>query len=124
MSLRPGIGALFMDEVASQLLRYGLDDFEDVPTELRHGNRTLPLGRYLTRRLRTRIGRSPETPEKKLKEWCFDMQRLYEAATKDDPDGFNRTALFKAAVVLQDKGKANILERRRNHGETFKVQSI
>lgn len=61
MSLRPGIGAHLMDDVASTLLQYDLVDV-DVPSGLRHGSTIWPLGRYLRRRLRQRVGLQPETP--------------------------------------------------------------
>lgn len=59
MSLRPGIGAEAMQDVADLLTtQYGclaLSD-GDVPLSLKHGGRDLPLGRYLRRRLRSELG--------------------------------------------------------------------
>jgi len=65
MSNRPGIGAYFMDEVASVLLEH--DDVEseeyDVPGALGHGkNKYRPLGRYLRQQLRAKVGRSKAVP--------------------------------------------------------------
>lgn len=58
-SLKPGIGAGMMDEVASVLLQYGYDqDLDDVPDTLRLGDQQYPLGRYLKNCLRERIGRA------------------------------------------------------------------
>nr|DAV46556.1 MAG TPA: hypothetical protein [Microviridae sp.] len=62
-SNRPGIGAYFMDEVASTLL-YAHDDIEDVPASLRD-NQTMkfkPLGRYLRQQLRLKMGRDKAVP--------------------------------------------------------------
>jgi len=56
MSLRPGIGANAISDVADALQnRHGWDSIGitgDVPSVLRHGSRTMPLGRYLRRKLR------------------------------------------------------------------------
>lgn len=58
-SLKPGIGARMMDEVASVLLQYGYDsELDDVPNTLRLGDQEYPLGRYLKNCLRERIGRA------------------------------------------------------------------
>lgn len=56
MSLKPGIGASFMHEVASVLLEHGLENNPDVPGTLRHGKKVYPLGRYLHQKLRTYTG--------------------------------------------------------------------
>lgn len=80
-SNRPGIGAFFMDEVASTLLERNLDSLPDVPVTLRHGNRIMPLGRYLTRRLRTRMGKEEAAPYGKYQAQMDEkMQRLFEEA--------------------------------------------
>jgi hypothetical protein len=64
MSLRPGIGAKAMEDVARSLTsQHGvkaLIENQDVPTTLRHGSKLMPLGRYLTRRLRNESGLSFE----------------------------------------------------------------
>lgn len=63
MSLKPGIGADFMHEVASSHMEFNLASREvDVPSTLRHGGRMLPLGPYLTRKLRTYVGMDPRNP--------------------------------------------------------------
>lgn len=58
MSLRPGIGADAMWDVASAVMLNQLEkktDF-DVPVDLRHGSKKFPLGRYLRRLIRARVG--------------------------------------------------------------------
>lgn len=56
MSLRPGIGAVAINDVAAALQnRHGWDEIGrtgDVPQVLQHGQTTYPLGRYLRRKLR------------------------------------------------------------------------
>lgn len=84
MSRRPGLGALMMDEVASVLLDHKLDDIlPDVPLTLAHGTKTLPLGPYLRRLLRERIGRSKYAPEAAYTENKEKLRLLRETAWKN-----------------------------------------
>lgn len=80
-SNRPGIGAHFMDEVASTLL-YAHDDIEDVPGSLRD-NATMkmrPLGRYLRQQLRKKMGRDPAAPESVKEKLANEMQPVRDLA--------------------------------------------
>lgn len=75
-SNRPGIGAFFMDEVASTLL-YAHDDIEDVPSSLNtDGKRHRPLGRYLRQQLRMKMGRDKAVPETVKEVISSEMQPL------------------------------------------------
>lgn len=60
MSRRPGIGALAISDISDSLTTdHGSDvilSHGDVPIALKHGRRSLPLGRYLRRKLREHIG--------------------------------------------------------------------
>ena len=94
MSLRPGIGADFMPEVASTLLQHGLDAADDVPTALRHGDYQLPLGRYLRRELRKHVGKSADAPQSVLEALKEEVQPLREAA-------FNGSKSLKDELVRQ-----------------------
>lgn len=85
MSLRPGIGLGMMDELASTLLEHKLDDkMIDVPTSLQHGKNKWPLGRYLRRRLRARIGREENAPLETIRQAQEKMQPLREIAWNTD----------------------------------------
>lgn len=59
MSRRPGIAAHLMETLASRCTdaatAKAIGTSMDVPTVLQHGRRTLPLGRYLRRRLRMEL---------------------------------------------------------------------
>lgn len=77
MSLRPGIGAGMMDDVASTVMEHDLVEV-DVPTGLRHGRKIWPLGRYLRRRLRERVGMEPAAPANE--ELRAEVQALRAAA--------------------------------------------
>jgi len=82
MSLKPGIGAGFIPEVASVLLQLGLEDMADVPSSLRHGGSVLPLGRYLRRKLREHVGRDPKAPQATLDAIQEEMRPVFEEARK------------------------------------------
>lgn len=68
MSLKPGIGHGALWEVASETLRHGLEKRSDVVGGLRHGDRVLPLGRYLRSSLRVMVGRDGKSPAEALVE--------------------------------------------------------
>lgn len=124
MSLRPGIGAWAMDEIAHSLMRYKLDEkLADVPESLRHGAKLMPLGRYLRRRLRERIGRDPGCPESVLEEMAKEMQplsRVEERYSKVFGQTFKRSYLVKEDVVaagaqaaLNQEARAKINKGRK-----------
>lgn len=73
MSLKPGIGANAMFDVASALMRLSLDGA--VPSVLKIGGRDWPLGRYLRRRLSMYVGQSDED---RVKYGEDVLNRLYE----------------------------------------------
>lgn len=58
MSLRPGIGADALWDVASVMMQYSLE--KQLPSQLRHGAKLLPLGRYLRNRLSKVLGQNEE----------------------------------------------------------------
>lgn len=109
MSLRPGIGADMMDEVASTLMEFNLDTSQpDVPSALRHGSRILPLGRYLRRRLRTRIGLDANAPPETLQEVDNEVLPLRAAAYETETP----RKVFEALVLEKDAGKRSSLEKQ------------
>lgn len=55
-SLRPGLGAFAIDVLADAYLKSGVEIGLDVPTYFEFGGQKYPLGRYLTNRLRNKIG--------------------------------------------------------------------
>lgn len=116
MSLRPGIGADFMDEVASTLLQHNLEDaLVDVPVALQHGGAKLPLGKYLRKRLRSRIGKDEKTPEAAIelqKERLFDLWKDAEAYA---PIGL-RKAYVKNRIIDDNLGKHRQIEARHRRG--------
>jgi len=121
MSKRPGLGAGVMDEVASTLLALpNFDSLVDVPTALSHGKRTLPLGNYLVRRLRTRVGREPNCPQAKREEIQAEMSPLRIAAKTLTPDGKDRSKITAQLLTEVNEGKLKQIDgkyrRRPNKG--------
>lgn len=106
MSLKPGIGADMVDEVASTLMQFNLEDSAqgDVPSSLRHGTRMMPLGRYLTRRLRTRVGKEANAPQETISARALELLPMFKAAraSKENPSAvFHLVEAAKSKVASQ-----------------------
>lgn len=120
MSTRPGLGALALDDVASKLLELDLHKtLPDVPSALRIGSKVMPLGRYLRRKLRERIGRSPNAPQSTLDEMEEQLRLVREAAIIDTPRVGQKNA-FKGALVTRSLQKRRSLEAKSKIFKTRK----
>lgn len=105
-SLKPGIGVGMMDEVASTMLQFDLETTEsDVPVALRHGRKMLPLGRFLRRKLRQRIGRDVKTPQVEIDRYQAEMSDVRKSA-------FDASQSFEKALTRHFEGHAANLEGR------------
>lgn len=117
MSLRPGIGAHFMHDVAHTLMRFNLEDDTqgDVPSSLRHGTRTLPLGRYLRRKLRTLVGKEPNAPQSAVDAVAQELRPLFLAARtdKENPSAKHHILEAFATKALSQHVKAKIYKTRK-----------
>lgn len=84
MSRNPGIGSLALNQIVevlkSELFQRELEVVGDVPMSLNHGKRSMPLGRYLRRKLREHLGWNPEAPETSLQRYGAEMRKLFEDA--------------------------------------------
>lgn len=90
MSLKPGIGAGVLESVAAVITRYNLLTPQgDVPVTLRHGAVEWPLGRYLRRQLRKKLGLNEKSPE--------TLSAAASAAYFHSPENSNMRALQEAA---------------------------
>lgn len=98
MSLRPGIGANAVFDIASDLMKYGLEDEVDVPTALVHGKSNLPLGRYLRKKLRLAMGKDGDTPAEVLEKMAEEMLPLRQTA-------FDASTSFASQIVEANKGR-------------------
>lgn len=113
-SLRPGLGADYMHEVASTILQFDLDkreDFKDVPHNLRHGGKEWPLAPYLRKKLRLLIGRDERTPDEVLEEVLEELLPVQNAAQNiaDEIDPHN-TKIYGQIYkkLLMEKGEARV----------------
>ena len=113
MSLRPGIGAHMMADVAHELLSLGLEaEMIDVPANLRHGGKVMPLGRYLRRRLRESMGREANAPaEAEIKP---EVQAVYDAAAALKAPQMARDNYIRASLMELDDGRAQRVINRQN----------
>lgn len=125
MSLRPGIGAGAMEAVAGSLMwdRGGLEEVErnvDVPGALCHGGKSLPLGRYLKRRLRGELGfESKDTPVASCKQYASEMSFLFAEALSN-PE--NSSKSLSEIVVDMNKQKIINMENRRKIFDSRRVK--
>lgn len=103
MSKRPGIGCDAMDEVASVLMQHGLDEScTDVPHALRIGKQEWPLGVYLKRQLRRRIGRDEKAPQATLDKIRDSLQVVWSDSWNSEV-GFYSEKTFKEKIVASTK---------------------
>lgn len=111
MSLRPGIGAWAMKDVANSLNdSFGasyINEVGDVPVVLRHGKaKLLPLGRYLRRRLRDEMGFDEiGGQERSMAARRAEMSALREA--------YGSSKAFEAAKPFVDWSAGDSLEARQ-----------
>lgn len=88
MSLKPGLGAGAMEDLKNILTRFQKDanviSMDDVPVVLKHGGKSMPLGRYLRRKLRGMLGMS-ESPSEETKRKIFSgtVEEIKQAKEKD-----------------------------------------
>jgi len=104
MSLRPGIGAHSIPDVASVLLEQDfLEVADDVPNALRHGGRLWPLGRYMRQQLRLQTGMGKEVPKVVTEKMAEEMRPVREFA-------FTNSLSLKAVVTELFEGETKRLE--------------
>lgn len=109
MSRRPGIGGMFVHDIADRLLSNPavLHRSDDVPSQLLHGTKSWPLGRYLQRRLRKAVGRDEKTPEAIL-------SKQKEALHKVRSYAFENSLSFKETILATYQGRrTNLVARHR-----------
>jgi len=95
MSLNPGIGAQAMEVVGKSLkLHPNVLSSLDVPAVLKHSGKLWPLGRYLRRKIRESLGRSPDSDGKELWDYGLRMRVLHEDRT--ERIGYNSASNFVA----------------------------
>lgn len=84
MSLKPGIGADALHDVASAILQYRSGD-KDVPLGLQWSKTQVkPLGKYLRRELRKMVGLDEKAPPETVQELANQMQIVRAFAWEND----------------------------------------
>jgi hypothetical protein len=101
MSLRPGIGANAMWDVASEMMRYELDT--SIPSVLEVGRSPLPLGRYLRNKIREFTGQWTAGAE--LEELEAELLAVRQVAWNDGKS-------VKEVYALLNEGYARSLNAR------------
>ena len=110
MSLKPGIGADACWDIASEMLRYDLQErLVDVPLAIGHGRKNLPLGRYLRNKLRLMLDKELGAPQEVIDAAEKELLplRLAAKASAEFPS-------FKGQILEVNKGSVATLEAREN----------
>lgn len=116
MSLKPGIGATAMEDVAGILNSYhGWDEIHatgDVPVVLQHGGRKYPLGRYLRKKLREQMdfettGGQERASLLKAEKDYFEMQALLDRAL-----GYSTYASKSPYAIINEIRKTRAMEEQ------------
>jgi hypothetical protein len=115
MSRRPGIGCGYAHEIASEVLKHNL---EKVPTDLRNGKVSWPLGRYM----REKVSEFSQTPKAVYTEIAKDVQKLSDEVFENPayPPGYKEFAL-RERIIKHRHSKAAALERRLEEQERAKA---
>jgi len=120
-----GIGALAMEDVAKALSSgWGEKELEaagDVPMALMNGRKSIPLGRYLRRKLREKLGfLSTGNSQESLEKFGAEMRKIFEEEIALKTDSSEPWTLGKIFVdmnrqkVLNLEGRTKIYEARRS----------
>lgn len=121
MSLKPGIGAMAMDDVKDVLeSEYGqkilFDNQGDVPVVLQHGRSKLPLGRYLRRKLRQSLGfvdlNTPPAAKRLMALEMQIMQKLYVSDPKNKKEFHSVQQAQKNQKIMNMEGRQKIYSNR------------
>lgn len=116
MSLKPGIGATAIPDIASVILEHNLEKNDDVPNSLRHGNRLLPLGRYLTGKLRVEVGKDAKAPQSTIDKVSADLLplRLAAKSSKTHPSLKEQIKLSNQTAELVQAHRERLFPRKAN----------
>lgn len=113
MSTRPGIGALRVERLVSDFLNSGL---EGDLTGVRHGNRFMPLGRYMKEKI------SEHLPTEAMSSQTVEARQMFSMLhdIQNNPEIFARAlARGSAAAAMSLVGRQNVIktEQRFNRKE-------
>lgn len=123
MSLKPGIGALAVTDIADALTTLdgcdALAEIGDVPHHLLLERKQIPLGKYLRSKLREKLG-FPEktTPKSSLDAWKAEMQELRkdfigETSTSALSKYIDKTEHYKQWLISKNQQKVLQIETKQ-----------
>lgn len=114
MSLKPGIGANAMVDVASDMLAHRSVGTLDV-SELGYGKTSRPLGRYLTKKLRAYRGLDEKAPQSVLDKVQAEMHpvRMAARSSKDDPSVKSQYLKAQAPRLRSFEARRKLYHRRK-----------
>lgn len=122
MSLRPGIGAGAIHDVASVMMQYRLEEkMVDVPTHLAHGGQSRPLGRYLRRKLRVACGLPESAPEEVVEALRQGLLPVFDYARNVTPRG--ASGVYRS-VVEETFAELNEQARRNSNARDLKRRQL
>jgi len=113
-----GLGARYIPEIASKLLelpRAVRDALPDVPGSLRHNGKPWPLGRYLVRKLREQIGRSPDAPQIVLENNKAQVQLLRQYAQENGMGVLSFSQVYKSICLEVNAPQFNKLVNKQQY---------
>jgi hypothetical protein len=117
MSRKPGIGALQIENIGDALFtEFGKDaltEHGDVPISLTHGNKSLPLGKYLRDKLRDEIGVNDATKEKAKEAYQTELLAMW-ADYLNDPE-IPEEKKLSLKKHIQDRDHQKILNMETKH---------
>lgn len=120
MSLRPGIGATAVGDIADTLTTpAGCDALArvgDVPHALMLEKKSIPLGKYIRGKLREKLNfPSKQTPKESLDAWKTQMQKLHsdhKSSSRSSSKYLSKNEAFKQYLIDQNAQKVLQLETR------------
>jgi len=114
MSRDGAIGGDYMWEIASDMIKNGLDDMmADVPSAIRRGGKMLPFGRTLKRKLRVCIGRDANAPQEVIDGIKAELSPVREAA-------FEASEPFSEAVARLGDGRVAQIQAKNSLFRKFR----
>lgn len=126
MSLKPGIGAGYIPELASTMMEFDLEKrMADVPSAIRQGKRLMPLGQYLRRLLRVQVGMDKKAPQATLDAQEAEVLEMCRAKgidteSKTFSGDLRRTAIKNMLIDagyqrnLSQKARMEIYKKRKS----------
>lgn len=122
MSLRPGIGATAVKDIADVLTTGpGCDALArvgDVPHALMLEKKSIPLGKYIRGKLRQKMGfPDAKAPKETIDQWKAEVRELYKDAKSTSADSalsryIDKTEHFKKYLIDKNAQKVLQLESR------------